>query len=103
MFKDLSLIKWIVGLLIVAVSAGASYGLVVARVTTVEDAVVDIEERIQGLSRNLVGLENKSRDEGWEDYSAWHYQLQVNEVILEALNIPKTLRPVPPEYLRERP
>ena len=63
----------------------------------------DIEGKIDGISKNLLQLEIRSRNEGWEKYSGWRYQLDCNRLVLRKLGVPVEEWPRIPNHLKEEP
>jgi len=62
-----------------------------------------VQEQVGGMAPKVADLHEHMKDESWRDYSAWQYQLQVNEALYAGLDIPRTLRAVPPKHLTETP
>ena len=101
--------RWVIGILITVTlsQTGFIVKLWVNDLAHIEQNLERMCETTEGqlsqIAEQLADMRQEIRDGQWEAYSAWGYQLNVNNTVMLKLNIPKTDQPVPPVHLRNRP
>jgi hypothetical protein len=62
-----------------------------------------LTEQVSNIGPQVADIHQKMIKEGWEGYSAWRWQLDMNRIYCRRLGLGRDEYPEPPAFLKERP
>jgi hypothetical protein len=72
-------------------------------VNSLGSKVSSLQENVKNIGTLVAEIHARMGTEGWESYSGWRWQIDMDRIFCRELNLEPGDYPEPPAFLRERP
>jgi hypothetical protein len=105
MWKALAAIVTVIalGVLTAAWTMFAERGQIQRQITDLQEDVDSLQDNVKNIGMLVAEIHARMGTEGWESYSGWRWQINMDRIFCRELNLEPGDYPEPPAFLKEQP